>query len=139
MGWMRQLVPFHCSARVPWSELPTARQADGPVQSTPAKIAEWVPGGFGVGWMVQVVPFHRSAAVRATPEAECCSPTTVHADAEVHEIPPRKVWTEPAGSGVVRMVHLLPFHCSVSGRTGPFCDVVVPYAPAAMQSEADVH
>ncbi len=131
--------PFHRSARVPWSEPPTARQADGAVQFTPEKIADWVPDGFGVGWTVQAVPFQRSAAVRAIPEAECCSPTAVQADGEVHEIPPRKVWTEPTGLGVVRMVHLVPFHRSVRGRTGLDCDAVVKYAPAAMQSEADVH
>src|SRR6266496_830259 len=29
VGWMRHLVPFHRSARVPWSDPPTARHADG--------------------------------------------------------------------------------------------------------------
>jgi hypothetical protein len=37
------------------------------------------------------------------------------------------------------MVHLLPFQRSVSGRTGPSCDKVVLYAPAARQFVADVH
>src|SRR5258707_7495123 len=71
--------PFHRSARVPWSEPPTARQADGAVQFTPEKIADWVPDGFGVGWTVQAVPFQRSAAVRAIPEAEGGPPAAVQA------------------------------------------------------------
>jgi len=116
--------PSHRSARVPLSENPTARQAEGPVQSTPPKDANWTPDGFGVGWMVQVLPFHRSATVCTTPEAKCCSPAIVQAVGEVHETLFGKVWMAWAGWGVVRMVQVLPFHCSVSGRTGPFCDEV---------------
>ncbi len=89
VGWMLQAVPFHRSARVPWSDPPTARQADGPVQSTRAREANWTPDGLGVGWMVQAVPSHRSATVCTIPDAECCSPVAVHADGEAHEMPLR--------------------------------------------------
>jgi hypothetical protein len=56
VGAIAHAVPFHRSARVSWSENPTARQADGPVQSTPARDANWAPDEFGVGWMAQVLP-----------------------------------------------------------------------------------
>ena len=59
MGWMRHLVPSHRSASVPRSELPTARQADGPVQAKPGREANRVFGGLGVAWMRHLVPFHR--------------------------------------------------------------------------------
>src|SRR5215470_10092725 len=119
VGWMRQLVPFHRSARVPRSEPPTARQADGPVQSTPGRLANWTPGGLGVGWMRQLVPFHRSATVCTIPAAECCSPVVVQADGAVQDTAPRKVCTAPAGLGLGTMAHFCPFHRSVNDLTGP--------------------
>src|SRR5215469_18849650 len=39
VDWMLQAVPSHRSARVPWSDPPAARQAEGPVQDTPARDA----------------------------------------------------------------------------------------------------
>src|SRR5690349_8864578 len=138
VGWMRQALPFHRSARVPWSDPPVARQAEGPVQDTPARDANWTPGGLGVGWMRQVAPFHRSARVCTIPAAECCSPMAVQAEGEVQDTPFRKLWTAFAGLGVGRMVHLFPFHRSAKDRTGPDWDEVVEYAPAAMQAEGDV-
>ena len=123
---MVQVVPFHRSARVRWSALPTARQSDGPVQSTPGRFANWTPGGFGAAWMVQVVPFHRSATVCTTPDAECCSPVAVQADGDVHETPSRKVCTAPAGAGVLRIVHFFPSHSSVRGLTGPASEELMP-------------
>jgi hypothetical protein len=119
MGWMRHLVPFHRSARVPWSELPTAWQADGPVQATPDSEANWTFGGLGVGWMRHLVPFQRSATVCTIPVAECCSPTVVQAEAEVQDTGPRKVCTAPWGLGLGTMAHLFPFHRSASDLVGP--------------------
>ena len=89
--------------------------------------------------MTQDIPFQRSATVCTTPDAKCCSPVAVQEDGEVHEMPPRKVWTDPAGLGVLRIVHLLPFQCSLRARAGPDCDVVVKYAPTAMQSDGEMH
>src|SRR5690242_19613393 len=60
-GWRCQAVPFQRSANAPWSELPTARHALGPVQVRPGSWANWVPAGLGVGWTAQLLPFHRSA------------------------------------------------------------------------------
>jgi hypothetical protein len=119
MGWMRHLVPFHRSARVPSSELPTARQADGPVQARPGRLANWAFGGLGVGWMRQLVPFHRSATVCTIPVAECCSPVVVQAEGAVQDTAPRKVCTAPAGFGVSMMAHFFPFHRSVNDLAGP--------------------
>src|SRR5215470_5309133 len=62
-GWMCQAVPFQRSTRLPRSDPPTATQADGPVQATPPREANWTFAGLGVDWMVQVDPSHRSARV----------------------------------------------------------------------------
>ena len=64
VGWMRQRVPFHRSARVPALEFPTAMHADADVQDTPFSSPPPCDG-FGVAWMVHWVPFHRSASVLA--------------------------------------------------------------------------
>jgi len=48
-GWMRHRVPFHRSTRLPRSDPPTAKQADGPVQATPPREANWTFAGLGVG------------------------------------------------------------------------------------------
>ena len=83
VGWMRQRVPFHRSARVPALEVPTAVQADADVHATLArKPPPWA--GLGVGWIRQVVPFHRSARAPALEP-----PTAVQADADVHATPLR--------------------------------------------------
>src|SRR5215472_11783381 len=138
VGWMRQAVPSHRSARVPWSDPPAARQAEVPVQDTPARDANWTRGGLGVGWMRQVAPFHRSARVCTIPAAECCSPMAVQAEGEVQDTPPRKLCTAFAGLGAGRMVHLFPFHRSAKDRTGPDWEEVVKYAPTAMQAVGEV-
>jgi len=129
---MRHLVPSHRSASVGPTGLsalltafPTAVQAEGPVQSTPGRLANWTPGGLGVGWMRHLVPFQRSATVCTIPVAECCSPVVVQADGEVQDISPRKVCTAPGGLGVGRMAHFFPFHRSASGLFGPFGEEVV--------------
>jgi len=74
VGWMPQLRPSHRSTSVrampaPVIESPTAVQADGVVQATPASELTVAPGGFGVGWMRHRLPSDRSASVTPTPEA----------------------------------------------------------------------
>jgi hypothetical protein len=69
VGTIRQVRPFHRSARVPLGVLPggsmlppTAMHADGEVHDT-AVSRHPPPGGFGVGWMRHLLPFHCSASV----------------------------------------------------------------------------
>ena len=66
VGWIRQLVPFHRSARIIPPELvnvnPTAVQAAGAGQATPPRKVCTAPGGLGVGRMAHFFPFHRSAS-----------------------------------------------------------------------------
>jgi len=55
-------VSFHRSATMPACDPPTASQAPGAMQETPArKLKDCAPEGLGVGWIAQLVPFHRSA------------------------------------------------------------------------------
>jgi hypothetical protein len=136
-GTMRHFTPFHCSARVPRSDPPTARHSDGPVQATPCRAANWVPGGFGVGWMRHAVPFQRSASVVVCPELSKESPVVVQADGEVQDIdPPTKTPCAPAGAGMGRVFQVLPFHRSASGDG---LGVLGPEAPVAMQNERVGH
>jgi len=74
VGWMPQPRPSHRSTSVrampdPVTESPTAVQADGVVQATPASELTFAPGGFGVGWMRHPLPSDRSASVAPAPEA----------------------------------------------------------------------
>src|SRR5260370_38961356 len=85
--WMRQAVPFHRSARVPWSDPPVARQAEALVQDTPARDANWTLGGLGVDWMLQAWPFQRSARVWTIPVAEGGAPTAAQAEWDVQDAP----------------------------------------------------
>src|SRR5215467_11216344 len=132
-GTMRHFTPFHRSASVPWSDPPTARHSDGPVQATPCRAANWVPGGFGVGWMRHARPFQRSASVVASPELSKESPVVVQADGEVQDIdPPTNTPCAPAGAGMGSVFQVLPFHRSASGDG---LGVLGPEAPVAMQNE----
>jgi hypothetical protein len=64
VGWIDQVVPFHCSASVVWLVpvplCPTAEHALAAVQDTPERVPP--PVGFAVGWITQVVPFDCSAS-----------------------------------------------------------------------------
>jgi hypothetical protein len=122
VGWMRQRVPFHPSARVPALESPTAVHADADAHATLARKPP-PAAGLGVGWMRQVVPFHRSARAPALEP-----PAAVHADADVQDTPLSVApWD---GLGVGWMVHLVPFHRSA--RVPAFDD------PTAVHADADV-
>ena len=59
--------------------------ADGEVQATVFRKANWAPAGVGVGWMLQLVPFRCSARVPALE-----TPTVVQAAADVHATLARK-------------------------------------------------
>jgi len=128
VGWMRQRVPFHPSARVPALEAPAAVHADAEAQDTLARNPP-PRGGFGVAWMVHLVPSHRSARVLALGVKALEPPAAVHADADVHDTPLK---TSPpcGGLGVSWMIHLVPFHRSA--RVPAF------EAPTAVQADADV-
>jgi hypothetical protein len=65
VGWMRQWVPFHCSARALVAEMlllnPTAVQALADAHDTPLRKLSASAAGLGMGWMAQRAPFQRSA------------------------------------------------------------------------------
>jgi hypothetical protein len=96
VGWVAQVVPFHCSASVPPPEDPAATQAVAPVQDTPDRLPP-----AAVAWVVHAVPFHRSASP--------ASPTAVQASTALQDtsrrVPP---------PGVVWIVQVPPFHRSAS-------------------------
>src|SRR5262249_20243791 len=81
--WMRQLLPFHRSARVRCApdltaNCPTAVHAEPDGQDTPLRALAAAPWGFGVGWTAQTPPLRRSASVTPTQESLTCRPTAVH-------------------------------------------------------------
>jgi hypothetical protein len=118
VDWMRQLEPFHRSARVPAAEPPTAVHADAEVQDTPFRLLP--PGGeLGVAWMLHRAPFHRSATGRGTPAVEMLTPTAVHADADVQATPSSPLSAIPDGLGVGSMRHEVPFHRSARLTPSP--------------------
>src|SRR6266581_3193258 len=97
--WIRQVVPFHRSARVtrtpePVVDTPTAMQAEAVVQETPENALTAAPEGLGVGWMLHFLPFQRSASVTPRPEGFTYVPTAVQAEAPEQDAP--KSW--PAGA-----------------------------------------
>ena len=118
VGKMVQLVPFHDSASVKFSSpvesvaLPTPMQADGLTQDTGPKAASAAPAGLGLGCTCHLVPSQRSLSVTMIRVGECAkwSPVAMHADALKHATPPSAPLFP--GFGVVRMRHLVPFHCS---------------------------
>ena len=101
-AWIIHLVPFHRSARLAFAnEPPTAVQAEGEVQATPARRTPGTPAGLGVGWMLQRVPFQRSASVaRALPVASTLATTAVQADGEGQATPIRMPPPGARGVGV---------------------------------------
>src|SRR5215467_4021968 len=135
-AWIAHLVPFHRSARLAFAnEPPTAVQAEGEVQATPARRTPWTPAGLGVDWMLQRVPFQRSASVATgLPVASTLAPTAVQADGEGQATQFRMPPPGEGGFGVGWMLHLVPFRRSASaGPTGsPFLSTA---APTAVQAD----
>jgi hypothetical protein len=123
---MLQVVPFHCSAKVPEFELPTAVHAEDDLHATLAKKPPPAEG-CGVSWMVHRVPFLCSAKV---PEFE--PPTAVHAEAEVQATLDRP--PPPAGLGAGWSRQLLPFHPSATAVCTP--DRLA-MTPTATQADGD--
>jgi hypothetical protein len=69
VGWIDQVVPSQCSARVrSWEVLvmkyPTAVQSAAAGQEA-LRLAPAAPAGVGAGWIDQADPFHRSARTPA--------------------------------------------------------------------------
>jgi hypothetical protein len=138
VGWTRQVVPFHRSARatrmpallVVW---PTAVHAAGDVHETPTSC----PGGrVGVGRTRQRVPFHRSARYPPMVLLGLAVPPTAMQDlGEVQDTPRRPLAAAPTRLGVDWMAHWVPFQCSarVSGVLRLLMEL-----PTAVQADADV-
>src|SRR6266700_2855783 len=130
VGWMVHAVPSQRSARVDGkptlSELvPTAMQAEGPVQATPLRPP---PGTVGLGRMLQVVPSHRSiSGVLFEP------PTATQFEPDRHATPASWPDAAPVGSAVCWMVHAVPSHPSPRVTALP---ALSPFVPTAMQEEA---
>jgi len=68
VGWMLQLEPFQCWAKVPELEVPTAVHAEADGHDTAFRKLNCAPAGLGVAWIVHRVPFHSSAKVTSVPE-----------------------------------------------------------------------
>jgi len=105
-------VPSHRSASSPESVVPTAVHAETEVHETAPRA---YPGlcEVGDGWRVQAVPFHCSATVPSgLRELSTLTPTAVHAVADVHDTPVRKLICAPAGAGIGWMLQLVPPHLS---------------------------
>jgi hypothetical protein len=140
--WIDQRVPFHRSASVPtvFPELsvlpPTAVQDDGEAHATPAKKLPTNPAGIGAACRCQRVPSHRSEkSLTGAPALLKAVPAAIHDDPDVHVTPNRAAPATPAGSGVARMLHRVPFHRSARvlavGTNGLA-------APTAVHADADV-
>ena len=128
--WIRQAVPFQCSAKVPEFELPTAVHAEDEVHATLAKKPPPAEG-LGVAWMLHLVPFQCSAKV---PEFE--APTAVHAEDEAQATPNRA--PPPAtGLGVAWVRHRVPFHRSAKGAEAPWLLTAPPTAVHAEGAEQE--
>ena len=85
VGWMRQLLPFHRSARVRrtpdlTANCPTAVHAELVGHDTPLSALAAAPAGFGVDWTVHTPPLRRSASVTPRPDSLTCRPTAVHTE-----------------------------------------------------------
>src|SRR6516162_1675190 len=129
VGWIRQRVPFHRSAKVlPPLLFPTAVHAEADAQETPLRKAP--SAGLGVVWIRHRVPFHRSA--RVVPSA--LPPTAVQAESDVQDTlfraPP------PAGLGMGRSCQVRPFHHSA--RAAEVRDLLV-VAPTVRQADGEAH
>src|SRR5215469_9377998 len=129
MGWMLQALPFHCSARFPALELPTAVHADEDTHATPSRNAPPC-AGLAVVRVLQELPFHSSASV---PVPVTSPPTAMHIEDDVQATPDRK--SDPLGLGVGWICQLVPSHRSASASLG----VAGTDPPTAVHAAAEVH
>jgi hypothetical protein len=138
VGWTRQAVPFHRSARAtkvpaPLVVWPTAVHDAGDVHETPEK----PPGGrAGVGRTRQRVPFHRSARNPPMSLGLEVPPTAMQDVADVQATLNRPLAAAPARLGVDWMAHVVPFQCSarVTGVLRLFIAL-----PTVVHADADLH
>ncbi len=110
---MRQVWPFHCSARVAMVRdllmvAPTAVQAEREAQATLLRELDAAPSGLGAAWVRHVAPADRSTR---TPGDWLVLeyPTAVQAAAGVQATPIRRLgpWL-----GVAWRCQAVPFQCS---------------------------
>jgi hypothetical protein len=126
VAWMRQLRPFHRSARVRCApdlvtNCPTPVHAEAEEHDTPFRALAAAPGGFGVDWTVQVPPPRRSASVTPSPDPLTCKPTAVQTEVVGQETAgpnaaPNKPFTA-RGFGVGVIDHPDPAGSGDSART----------------------
>ncbi len=93
---------------------------------------------FVVRWIVHARPFQRSASVEPLARSLTTAkepPTAVHATAEAHETPLKKLGSPPLGRGVRCSNHREPFQRSINGR----CKRPVPADPTAKHAVGDAH
>ena len=104
---------------------PTAVQSVAVGHETLLNIGE-PDAGLGVVWIAHFAPFQRSARVLLGKEFVVeYPPTAVHALPALHETEVSPASVVPAGSGVVWMAQLVPFHRSASTLSGKKFELVL--------------
>jgi hypothetical protein len=133
-------VPFHRSITEAVAELvlldPTAKHGFGLLaQATPPRVVS-VGLPFGLATRLQVVPFQRAMNVwKVEPKSETTKPVVKQVVEVEHVTPINRVSSTPAGFGLGKTDHCVPFHNSIS-------DVVVAprsTSPTAKQRVAVLH
>jgi len=137
-----QVVPFHCSTNVvPVALLPTAVQVDVFEHDTATSRSSVVGSGDAV--IVQAIPFQCSVNVlreRDVGESVIEDPTAVQSVGFGHDTPLRRLRdNRPVGFGLVTIVQVVPFQCSVNVCSTTFEAEVVVEVPTAMQLAGDGH
>jgi hypothetical protein len=121
VGWIDQALPSQRSlsglAAPATVYAPTAVQASGDVQDTPARRVLVEPAGSVVGWIDQRLPSHRSASGDVRPAA-AYQPTAVQAVDDAHETAVRVLDVAPGAVGVVSIDQVLPSKRSASVTGG---------------------
>jgi hypothetical protein len=110
LGTMDHDEPFHDSINVrsrkrPGLELPTAKQAAGPLHDTSSKTSLSVGEVLGLGTMVHADPFHDSIRVRCVESLVVYVPTAVHADGPLHDTPLKSMLWASETFGLGTMDH----------------------------------
>jgi hypothetical protein len=144
VGWIDQALPSQRSlsgcAAPATVYTPTAVQAFGDAQDTPARRVLVEPAGSIVGWIDQPLPSHRSASADVRPAA-AYQPTAVQAVDDAHETAVRVLDVAPGAVGVASIDQVLPSECSASVtgalvlRSAP----TVSELPTAVQDAGETH
>jgi hypothetical protein len=125
LGTTDQLAPFHDSIRVllvpaPVPEEPTAVQTFAETHDTLA--SELSDPGLGLGTTDQLAPFHDSIRVAIAPPGRPTeSPAAVHAVAETHDTPSRRLtWADGLGLSTTDQVRVCaPAGAPAASNTSP--------------------